>query len=197
MNEAAKRFFSSARFAVAGASADKSKFGFKCCSPSSLYNVDNWLTNVSVRMVPRSRAARPACDTISVVDQRSLNDLSNGFLGERALFRARHVVKHCNATPHHHQASSRSQRSRYQLCVDATRYDMRLCPNAQLQGTPPDPVFLGSFDDESLQYAKKEFKAAVGGFEDNPGNGGEGWCVLVDGDDAIFRAKEDKAGGKL
>ncbi|KAL9016497.1 MAG: hypothetical protein Q9185_006155 [Variospora sp. 1 TL-2023] len=55
----------------------------------------------------------------------------------------------------------------------------------------------GSFDDESLQYAKKEFKAAVGGFEDNPGNGREGWCVLVDGDDAIFRAKEDKAGGKL
>lgn len=64
-------------------------------------------------------------------------------------------------------------------------------------GHPPNPVFLGSFDDESLQYAKKEFKSAIGGFEDNPGNGGEGWCVLVDGDDAIFRAKEDKAGGKL
>lgn len=58
----------------------------------------------------------------------------------------------------------------------------------------PDTTLLGSFDDESLQYAKKEFKAAVGGFEDYTGNGGEGWCVLVDGDDAIFRAKDEKQG---
>ncbi|KAL8864383.1 MAG: hypothetical protein Q9198_009900 [Flavoplaca austrocitrina] len=47
----------------------------------------------------------------------------------------------------------------------------------------------GSFDDEGLEYAKREFKAAVGG---NEGRAGEGWCVLVDGDDACRRAKEEK-----
>ncbi len=50
---------------------------------------------------------------------------------------------------------------------------------------------LGSFDDQALEYAKKEFKAAVGG---NEGRGGEGWCVLVDGDNAIARAKGEKKG---
>ncbi|KAL8953592.1 MAG: hypothetical protein Q9222_000587 [Ikaeria aurantiellina] len=47
----------------------------------------------------------------------------------------------------------------------------------------------GSFDDQGLEYAKKEFKAAIAG---NGGNGGEGWCVLVDGDEARYRAKEEK-----
>lgn len=37
----------------------------------------------------------------------------------------------------------------------------------------------GSFDDATLAYAMKEFKAAVGG---DGGRGGEGWCVLVDGE---------------
>jgi hypothetical protein len=37
----------------------------------------------------------------------------------------------------------------------------------------------GTFDDEILKYAIKEFPAAVGG---EGGRGGEGWCVLVDGE---------------
>lgn len=45
----------------------------------------------------------------------------------------------------------------------------------------------GSFDDATLAYAMKEFKAAVGG---DGGRGGEGWCVLVDGERAA------KAAGK-
>lgn len=47
----------------------------------------------------------------------------------------------------------------------------------------------GSFDEQGLDYAKKEFKAAVGG---HSGRGGEGWCVLVDGDDARERANAEK-----
>jgi predicted CoA-binding protein len=39
----------------------------------------------------------------------------------------------------------------------------------------------GTFDDEILSYAMKEFKAAVGG---EGGHGSEGWCVLVDGERA-------------
>ena len=45
----------------------------------------------------------------------------------------------------------------------------------------------GSFDDEGLEFALREFKAAVGG---EGGWGGEGWCVLVDGERAA------KAAGK-
>lgn len=38
----------------------------------------------------------------------------------------------------------------------------------------------GTFDQEVLEYCKKEFEGAwVGG---RGGGGGEGWCVLVDGE---------------
>lgn len=50
----------------------------------------------------------------------------------------------------------------------------------------------GSFGDAELEYALKEFPgAAVGGFA--PGTrGGEGWCVLVDGDAAIRAANTEQ-----
>ena len=50
----------------------------------------------------------------------------------------------------------------------------------------------GSFDDEGLEYAKREFKAGVGGIG---GAGGEGWCVLVDGDRLLERVNRET--GKL
>ena len=49
----------------------------------------------------------------------------------------------------------------------------------------------GSFNDEGLEYARREFKAGVGGFE---GAGGEGWCVLVDGDRLLQAVKDEKTG---
>ena len=52
----------------------------------------------------------------------------------------------------------------------------------------------GSFDHEGLEYARKEFKAGVGG---NEGLGREGWCVLVDGDRLLQAVKDGKKAGKL
>jgi predicted CoA-binding protein len=51
-------------------------------------------------------------------------------------------------------------------------------------------VFLqpGTFDDEVLKFAKDNFKAVVAG---DGGWGGEGWCVLVDGERGL------KSVGKL
>ncbi len=43
----------------------------------------------------------------------------------------------------------------------------------------------GSFDDEVLAYARREFKAGIGG---DGGRGSEGWCVLVDGEQAMKAA---------
>lgn len=53
---------------------------------------------------------------------------------------------------------------------------------AKKVGVPAVWLQPGSFDDEGLAYAMREFRAAVGG---EGGRGGEGWCVLVDGERAM------------
>lgn len=45
----------------------------------------------------------------------------------------------------------------------------------------------GSFDDRILKWAKDNFESAIGGYEGGT-RGGEGWCVLVDGDSALRAA---------
>jgi predicted CoA-binding protein len=45
----------------------------------------------------------------------------------------------------------------------------------------------GSFDEEGMRYAKENFESAVGGFDEGT-MGGEGWCVLVDGEEAMAKA---------
>jgi predicted CoA-binding protein len=50
----------------------------------------------------------------------------------------------------------------------------------------------GSFGADELAYAEKEFPgAAVGGFGDGT-RGGEGWCVLVDGEKAMRESAKEK-----
>ena len=41
----------------------------------------------------------------------------------------------------------------------------------------------GSFDDEGLEYAKKEFAAGIGG---------SGWCILEDGDEGLKALGEER-----
>ena len=52
-------------------------------------------------------------------------------------------------------------------------------------GVPAVWLQPGSFDVAGLEYAKREFKAAIGG---NGGKGSEGWCILVDGEDGMKSA---------
>lgn len=54
----------------------------------------------------------------------------------------------------------------------------------------------GSFDDADLKFAKENFENAVGGYEDGT-VGGEGWCVLVDGEQAIKSAGKEVRRQKL
>jgi hypothetical protein len=44
----------------------------------------------------------------------------------------------------------------------------------------------GTFDATILEFAKKEFRAAVGGTEG--GGAHDGWCVLVDGEAGLEAA---------
>jgi hypothetical protein len=58
----------------------------------------------------------------------------------------------------------------------------QLLKEAKEAGVPAVWLQPGSFDDEVLDYAKANFKAAIGG---DGGGGSEGWCVLVDGEDGL------------
>jgi predicted CoA-binding protein len=64
----------------------------------------------------------------------------------------------------------------------------KVLEEAKKLGIPSVWLQPGTYDDEILKYAMREFKAGVGG---EGGGGSEGWCVLVDGERAA------KAAGKL
>ncbi|GAB7348321.1 hypothetical protein MBLNU459_g6298t1 [Dothideomycetes sp. NU459] len=157
MNAAAKTFFSSPRFAVAGASSDPSKFGHKIFA---------WYLQHSLPVTPLN-PSRPSVSVSSssyptVPDPAALANPSETGLS---------VI-----TP-----------------PAVTRTLLREAKDAGVRA-----VFLqpGSFDDELLEEAKRLFPgAAVGGFEGGT-RGGEGWCVLVDGEAGIRNAGR-KESGKL
>ena len=71
---------------------------------------------------------------------------------------------------------------------------LQVLREAKDAGVPSVWLQPGSFDHEGLEYARKEFNAGVGG---NGGLGGEGWCVLVDGDRLLQAVKDNKKAGKL
>lgn len=70
----------------------------------------------------------------------------------------------------------------------------RVLQEAKSAGIPAVWLQPGSFDQEGLEYAKANFKAAVGG---DGGVGGEGWCVLVDGESALKAANRPWTQQKL
>jgi hypothetical protein len=58
----------------------------------------------------------------------------------------------------------------------------QLLKEAKDAGVPAVWLQPGSFDDEVVEYAQDHFKAAIVG---EGGRGGEGWCVLVDGEQGL------------
>ena len=52
-------------------------------------------------------------------------------------------------------------------------------------GIPAVWLQPGTFDDQVLEYAHGHFEAAIAG---DGGDGGEGWCVLVDGQKGLAAA---------
>ena len=71
---------------------------------------------------------------------------------------------------------------------------LKVLQEAKEAGVPAVWLQPGSFDDAGLEYARREFKAGVGG---DGGRGGEGWCVLMDGEDAMKAAGRDWTKQKL
>ncbi|KAF1960688.1 NAD(P)-binding protein [Byssothecium circinans] len=143
MESALKTFFTSPRFAVAGASSDPHKYGHK---------VFAWYLTHSLPVTPLN----PRSPSISVLDQQHTTTASPS------------------------QLPSPAETSLSVITPPAVTKE--LLKEAKEAGVPA--VFLqpGSFDDEILEYARREFKAAIAG---DGGRGGEGWCVLVDGEEGL------------
>lgn len=71
---------------------------------------------------------------------------------------------------------------------------LQILQEAKAAGIPAVWLQPGSFDDEGLEYAKKEFAVGVGG---EGGKGSSGWCILVDGPRALQEAQKHQQYEKL
>ncbi|KAF1946950.1 NAD(P)-binding protein [Clathrospora elynae] len=145
MEAALKVFFSSPRFAVAGASSDPSKYGHKIFA---------WYLQHSLPATPLN----PRCPTVTILNRSHTTVPSPTALQEPP-------------------ASS------YSLSViTPPAVTKQLLREAKEAGIPAVWLQPGSFDREVLEYARANFRAAIGGVG---GGGGEGWCVLVDGEEGL------------
>ncbi|KAH8729024.1 CoA binding domain-containing protein [Phaeosphaeriaceae sp. PMI808] len=145
MEAALKTFFSSPRFAVAGASSDPRKYGHKIFA---------WYLQHSLPATP----INPRSPTVNILKRD-------------------HV-----AVPSP-SALSDPPASSYSLSViTPPAVTKQLLIEAKVAGIPAVWLQPGSFDNEVLEYAKANFKAAIAG---DGGGGSEGWCVLVDGEEGL------------
>ncbi|KAJ5363615.1 uncharacterized protein N7496_009328 [Penicillium cataractarum] len=144
--EAVKRFFSSPRFAVAGASNDSAKFGFKILA---------WYHQHSLPVTPLN----PRAPQINLPS------------------RAYDTVPSPSKLPSPTQTSL--------SVVTPPPVTLQVLQEAHSVGIPAVWLQPGTFDDAVLEYAHGHFEAVIAG---DGGAGGEGWCVLVDGDEGLEAA---------
>ncbi|RYN38202.1 hypothetical protein AA0119_g335 [Alternaria tenuissima] len=148
MEAALKLFFSSPRFAVAGASSDPYKYGHKIFA---------WYLQHSLPATPLN----PKSPTVTILNR-------------------------AHTTVPSPLALQDPPASDYSLSViTPPAVTRQLLKEAKEAGIPAVWLQPGSFDAEVLEYAQANFKAAIGG---NGGRGGEGWCVLVDGEEGLRAA---------
>lgn len=146
MQAAAKVFFSSPKFAVAGASSKTHKFGNK---------IFQWYLNHSLPVVPLN----PTCSSITIRGKE---------------FETVQTPKQIS-DPSHTSLS----------IITPPPVTEKILKEAKESGIKAVWLQPGSFTDAELEYAIKEFPgAAIGGFAAGT-RGGEGWCVLVDGEKAM------------
>ncbi|KAI9839195.1 MAG: hypothetical protein M1819_003188 [Sarea resinae] len=155
METAAKTFFSSPRFAVAGASQDPSKFGNRIFA---------WYLSHSLPATP----INPRTPSITIGSH------------------SHETVASPSALPFPHETSL--------SIITPPAATLKILQEAKAAGIPAVWLQPGSFNDAGLEYAQKEFKAAVGG---DGGRGSEGWCVLVDGEQSLHEAGKEWKRQKL
>lgn len=153
MQSAAKFFFTSPKFAVAGASSKPHKFGHK---------IFVWYLNHQLPVVPLN----PKCSAISIRG------------------------KEYQTVQRPSQISDPKQTGL--SIITPPPVTEKILKEAKESGVRAVWLQPGSFTEAELDYAIKEFPgAAVGGFAEGT-RGGEGWCVLVDGENAMRDAEREK-----
>jgi predicted CoA-binding protein len=153
MQAAAARFFRAQHFAVAGASSQSHKFGYKIFA----WYLDHKLSAIPLNPNNPSITVRNKdYDTLS--SPAKLQDPANTSLS----------------------------------VITPPPVTANLLKEAKEAGIKAVWLQPGSFTDKELQYAIEAFPGgAVGGFSDGT-VGGEGWCVLVDGETYMKAAGRDK-----
>lgn len=170
MEAAAKMFFSSPRFAVVGASQDSQKFGYKGL---------RWLKVVVVIV----NLSLPSATVLAWYLERSLP--VQPVTPSRAVITVSSTEYPTVSSPSTLPFPKETSLS----IVTQPSITLQILREAKEAGIPYVWLQPGSFDDEGLEYAKTEFVVGIGG---KGGMGGEGWCVLVDGDQALHEAREGK-----
>ncbi|MCJ1445707.1 MAG: hypothetical protein MMC23_006212 [Stictis urceolatum] len=170
-NEAVKRFFSAPNFAVAGASQDTNKFGYKILA---------WYHRHSLLATPLN----PRASSITLSNFPSSPTLP--------------TLASPSALPSPTETSL--------SVVTPPHVTLPLLKEAKKAGIKAVWLQPGTFDDAVLKYIHGEaegedkggFETHLAGFETEAGQpgpgGGEGWCVLVDGEGGMRAAgrKEGK-----
>jgi predicted CoA-binding protein len=167
MEAALRTFFASPRFAVAGASSDPSKYGHKgeqkLCNAVDTeiligHLVFAWYLDHSLPVTPLN--PRVPSITIPSVSKTTYTTTSS--------------------------PSQLTNAPTYSLSViTPPAVTKTLLKEAKEAGVPAVWLQPGSFDKEVVDYARENFKAAIAG---EGGGGGEGWCVLVDGEAGLKAA---------
>jgi predicted CoA-binding protein len=157
MQEAAHRFFRSPNFAVAGASQNTSKFGYRILAWYHQHALPVTPINPTVSSINLPSKSYPTVASVSKLPHPSETAVS--FL-----------------TP--------------------PKVTMQILEEAKKAGVKAVWLQPGSFDEEGMKYAKENFESAVGGYDQGT-VGGEGWCVLVDGEDAMQKVGREWKRQKL
>ncbi|KAI5301056.1 hypothetical protein KEM56_002013 [Ascosphaera pollenicola] len=158
MELAAKAFFSSSRFTVAGASADTRKFGYRILA---------WYHGHALPVTP----INPKVDAINLPSKSYKTAPSPSAL---------ELPKQTSLS-----------------IVTPPKAPLAILREAKAAGIPAVWLQPGTFDDEVAEYARREFPAAAVFGEDEFTRGGEGWCVLVDGENALEAAGVNWTSQKL
>ena len=176
MEAAARAFFSTPQFAVAGASQDTAKFGYKGMTLSQAASTQR-LT------VPCVVLAWYHLHNLPVTP---LNPRAPSITVSSSPPKAYTTVRSPSALPSPAQTAL--------SVITPPPVTQMLLEEAKSVGIKAVWLQPGTFDEEVMKYAKSNFEAAVGG----PGGAGrEGWCVLVDGEDAMEGVGRDWRSTKL
>ena len=177
--DAVKRFFSSPHFAVAGASNDPKKFGYKSKLPGDEHDDHTISVVICFSNMPT---------VLAWYHQHSLPVTPINPRGAQIIFSSKTYdsVTSPKSLPSPTQTSL--------SLVTALPVSLQVLQEAHALGIPAVWLQPGTYDTGVLDYAHKNFESVIAG---DGGRGSDGWCVLVDGEEGLQAAGVDWTSQRL